>query len=139
MAITIARLILKNKFLWMPLLVPIPVLFVWPTLFLRLEAMALLIPVTLFLHEWLHVMLASSSCGQTAIVCDSIRIAVRLDRSIPPGRALLAALLPPLVISVSGILITLFDTLLGLPFLLHVFSIPCDLYGWLAGVMHESA
>lgn len=138
-SLNLLKALTRVKLLWLPCLIPLPLLLIWQELFLRLEVCALLIPSTLFLHEWLHLLFIPND-ARVEICVSWHSICLKMEGTRLYLQALLAALAPSLILSGVGLLVARFDGLFALPFLMHAISFPIDLWGWYGGVVsHEQA
>lgn len=110
-------------------IVILPFAFVWFKLFLKLLCSALLVPLALFLHEWLHMVFFPPSIPVRVINTNFV-VAVDFAGKISARRGLLIAIAPHVVM--WGVAIFLWEKtpLLALPFALSGLSLPADLWTW---------
>ncbi|RMF46973.1 MAG: hypothetical protein D6755_05860, partial [Anaerolineae bacterium] len=98
-------------------------------LFLRMAACALLLPGAVFLHEFLHLLFIPSWVHVRVVSQGSI-VAIDFDATLSPGRNLLIALAPHVVMWGAATCLWRKDPLLALPFVLSGLSLPADVHSW---------
>lgn len=113
----------------------LPFAFVWFKLFLELSCSALLVPLALFLHEWLHMVFFPSSIPVRVIKTNFI-VAVDFAGKISVKRGLLIALAPHVVMWGLALFLWKKTPLLALPFALSGLSLPADLWTWYRRIFH---
>lgn len=119
----------RRKVLLVPFAVVLPFALIHFGLFLQLAGSALLLPVALFLHEWVHLLLIPPEVP-VRVVNGPIAIGVDFDARISAGRGLLIALAPHLLLWGMAIWLWRPYLLLALPFALAGLSLLQDLLAW---------
>ncbi len=115
---------------WLFALMAVPFLWVGPWLFIRIELAILSIPISLLMHEMLHALPLPAKTRYT-IIRTPFCLALTLNEPLPtPGRALLSACLPGLLLPAFGLWLMRYHVLIALPWLLHFISLPFDCFEW---------
>lgn len=126
--------VLRVGVLWLPCLLLLPLVFCWPNLFFRLELYAITIPASVFLHEFLHLVWIPSS-AKVETVHDFFTVGIIVYGAIPPGRALVAAVAPSILLPLIGMFLFPVAKIVAFFLFLHALSLPIDLYRWYQGIL----
>ena len=118
--------VLSIKLLWLPFISAVPIAVLCPSKGISFLLFGLSIPLSIALHEFLHVLPLppdSFSLRKGAF------IAIEVVGNVPTETLVVSAILPGLVLGSIGFLLLSYDTLIALPFLMHVLSVPFDILG----------
>lgn len=125
----------RMRLFFLLIAIVLPFAFVWFNLFLELLGSALLVPLALFLHEWLHmVFFPPSICVR--LVNTNFVVAVDFAGKISARRGLLIALAPHVVMWGLALFLWKKTPLLALPFGLSGLSLLADLWTWYRRIFH---
>ena len=118
--------VLSIKLLWLPFLFAVPITLLCPTRGASFLLFGLGIPISMALHELLHVLPLPS--GSFSLRKGAF-IAVEVVSDIPSSILVVSAILPGLILGSVGLLLLSYNALVAFPFVIHLLSIPLDIAG----------
>ncbi|ASJ12200.1 hypothetical protein [Thermococcus thioreducens] len=118
--------VLSIKLLWLPLIFALPIASLCPSNGKSFLLFGAGIPISIALHEFLHVLLLPS--GSFSLRKGAF-IAVEITGNVPAFPLFVSALLPGLVLGSVGVLLLPHDALVAFPFVMHLLSVPLDIAG----------
>jgi len=124
--LTVFMEVLSIKLLWMPLLFALPFAALCPLRGGRFIIFGLGVPISMALHEFLHVLLLPSNSFSLR---KGTFVAVEIIGSVSGKVLFVSALLPGLVLGSVGLVLLSHDALVAFPFVVHLLAIPLDIAG----------
>ncbi|WP_297073205.1 hypothetical protein [Thermococcus sp.] len=117
---------LSTRFLWLPFFFALPFVVLCPSKALKLVLFGLAVPVSVALHEFLHVVLLPPN---GFILRKGTFLTIEVVGNASRETLFLSSILPGIVLGTVGLILLPGYGLVAIPFLLHFLTIPADIAG----------